>query len=742
MGACVSIEYKRADPAALRANVPADMRALPVWLLWKLVPNGDDKPKKIPYYTSGKKRQGKGGSRAEAYLDSPEDRAQLVSFEEAMGVYEGDTDDFMGPGAALGAIPKTEIILSGIDWDHSRRLDGTIAPVVREAIEITKSYSEVSPSQLGAKAFGTGNIGTEKTPALEIYSRGRYFTVTGDRISGDRLGDLTAAAEFSRQKMLEATKRQAAGNTSDIGSLTKGSRNNTLFSEVCSLRGRGVNEDDARIAFRDMAAKCIPPLGDRELKAIFDSAWSYAAGFPLTDLGNSERLVSRYGDNIRFLLGGGWYTYQGHRYVEDRSKRLITLMGDTARSIYTEAATAEQKDRRDALAAWAKQSESRNRIENAVALAAPRVSEPLEDYDADPNLIGLRNGVYDLSRDEFRAGRPDDRITLSMNVTYDAAAACPRWEGFQHEIHSTRVDLGDGEEMDEPALTADTLAMAADAEMVALKQRAWGYTLSGDTSEQKLFMPFGSGANGKTTEQNVVLELHGDYGRKIEPETLLVRNKGSANNDIARTRGARFIATVEVEDGGKLAESITKQLTGRDRLAARFLYKEHFEFKPTGKIWLATNHKPEIIGTDYAIWRRIVLIPYPVRFAGAQIDPHLEEKLMAETPGIFNWMLAGYRQWKQHGLKLPDVVANATKQYQEDMDRVGNFLREKCRYGADVAEFTKASDVYAAYDLWMRANGMRPLSAQKFYSKLETDHKLFKTKRGEMGYQRFSVLGF
>jgi putative DNA primase/helicase len=379
------------------------------------------------------------------------------------------------------------------------------------------------------------------------------------------------------------------------------------------------------------------------------------------------------------------------------------MMSDVTRGIYREAAEADDADHRKALSAWARQSESKTKVEHALSLAEPRMSESLEQYDVDPYLIGLINGVYDLKLDAFRPGSPEDRITLSMNVAYDPKATCPRWEQFQLEIH-------DG-----------------NAAMVSFKQRALGYSLSGDVSEQKLFMCYGEGANGKTTEQNLVLHLQGEYAKKIEPETLLVRQRGGANNDVARMRGARLLATVEVEDGGKLAESLVKQLTGGDRLAARFMYQEFFEFRPMAKIWIATNHRPEITGTDYAIWRRILLVPYCVQFTKERRDPHLTDKLMVECPGIFNWMLEGYRQWAAHkSLSPPDEVLGATEDYRAEMDRVGNFLREVCK--VNVNGRTPAAKVYRNYRNWMKANGLRPVSAKKFHERMERDHKLFRVQ--------------
>ncbi len=237
-----------------------------------------------------------------------------------------------------------------------------------------------------------------------------------------------------------------------------------------------------------------------------------------------------------------------------------------------------------------------------------------------------------------------------------------------------------------------------------------------------MLMTYGEGANGKTTEQNVMSHLMGDYARKIQPETLLARDRSGASNDVARLKGARFVPTVEVEDGGRLAESLVKQLTGQDRIAARFLYQEHFEFRPTGKIWLATNHRPEVLGTDHVIWRRILLIPYPVQFDAGIRDPQLEEKLLSELPGILNWMIEGFRHWKAGGLLPPDSILAATDAYRQEMDRIGNFLSECCKWGRGVKGGTRASRVYLVYRSWAKANGMYPVSARKFHAHMQKDH--------------------
>jgi putative DNA primase/helicase len=275
--------------------------------------------------------------------------------------------------------------------------------------------------------------------------------------------------------------------------------------------------------------------------------------------------------------------------------------------------------------------------------------------------------------------------------------------------------------------------------MAAFKRRALGYSLCGLMASQAVFIAHGDGENGKTTEQRVLQKLLGPYARKVEPESLLSRDPRAATNDIARLRGARYIATSEVEDGKRLAESLVKRLTGEDVITARFMYKEFAEFTMAGKIWLATNYKPEVTGTDHAIWRRILLVPYPVRFSEDKRDPHLREKLVDELPGILNWLIEGCREWRESGLKPPEAVIAETATYRKDMDRIGRFLEEACFVPAGVA--TKASEVYRHYQKWCKGAGIHYKSAAKFHDLMERDHRHFRTKRSGIDvYASFGLI--
>jgi len=674
------------DPEKARSNVPEELRNARVWLHWRAVPKEKGKANKIPAYVDGRPR-GK--------TDTSEDRASLATFDRALQAFDPNRD--AGVGVALGLIPDSSVVLCGIDLDNSVRARGDIGPAAQRVLAAAgNSYSEISPSGTGLKIFGLGDIGTVKTAELEIYSGGRFFTVTGERIQGAQLADLAPAAAMCRE-LLAAKARSQTGPRIEAGE-----RNNSLFSEACRLRARNVSEQDALEALRTLNQRCEPPLDEDEVRQVLAGAFKYPAGFALTDLGNGERFADTHSRDARFVDQRGWATWAGHRWDFDGAKsRVMLLQANVVRSLYAQAAHESDDEQRKRVVSHARASESRQKLEAAVALAAwqPEIADSIVKFDANPSLVGVRNGVYDLEKDEFRAGHPDDRISLCADVDFDPAAVCPRWQKFQEEIHPN------------------------DAELVRFKKRAWGYTLSGDTSEQVIFLCYGEGANGKTTEQNAIFATLGSYAKKVQPETLLTRDRGGANNDIARIRGARFVATVELEDGGRIAESLIKQLTGSDVMTARFLYNEFFEFRPTAKIWLATNHKPEVAGTDHAIWRRIVLVPYDARFNAQSRDKSLEAQLLAERSGILNWLIAGYREWRDVGLSPPSTILAATASYRDEMDRIGNFLRECCIHGPSVRGRTAAAQLYREYKGWTEGNSQRPLSAKKFHERMERDHQ-------------------
>lgn len=248
-------------------------------------------------------------------------------------------------------------------------------------------------------------------------------------------------------------------------------------------------------------------------------------------------------------------------------------------------------------------------------------------------------------------------------------------------------------------------------------QRCIGYTLTGDISEQVLFFLHGNGSNGKSTTLEVPRTILGDYAQKAPQEMItLQRFDGGVPNHIARLQGARMAVLNEVEEGRYMAESAVKDLTGGDTITARYMRAEWFDFRPTHKLWMYGNHKPVIRGTDHGIWRRVRLIPFTVTIPKEQCDQHLKEKLLAEAPGILAWAVRGCLDWQRNGLGTPEIVQAATEGYRSEMDMLGLFLEDRC-IQQPTATVPKG-DLYAAYETWCEQNGERPVAKRTFGQRL------------------------
>jgi putative DNA primase/helicase len=258
----------------------------------------------------------------------------------------------------------------------------------------------------------------------------------------------------------------------------------------------------------------------------------------------------------------------------------------------------------------------------------------------------------------------------------------------------------------------------ADWDLIKFVQRAVGYSLTGDTSERVLFILQGDGANGKTTFLETLRALLGDYAARTPAETLLANRLDAIPNDVARLMGARFVTASETGEGVQLAEARVKELTGRDRLVARFLHHEWFEFCPEFKLWLATNHKPVIRGTDKAIWDRIRLVPFDVRIPKVKRDPHLLEKLWAERRGILRWAVKGCLEWQREGVGDSAAVKDATSEYQAEMDTFARFLAERCILDPDA--WVPSSRLWSAYLWWVEDRDRRwPVGRKEFARRLQ-----------------------
>jgi len=448
--------------------------------------------------------------------------------------------------------------------------------------------------------------------------------------------------------------------------------------------------------------RILPPLnGHRNAFVAFERPER-----PCTDLGNAERLVRLFGDQIKYVPQWGWLVWDGKRWVRDHNgQRIMELAQETVRQIYREAAETHDPEERTKLAKWAIASESRQRISAMIELAAPMCLASPEDFDADDWLLNLSNGVLDLRTLTLMPHNPELRLTKLAPVTYDPNADCPRWKAFLNRIFNGNERL------------------------IRFVQRAVGYSLTGSTREQCLFFLHGIGANGKSTFLEVIRSLLGDYAATAEFSTFVADRKNSVRNDIARLHSARLVTAIEVGEGKRLAEELIKTLTGGDTVTARYLYREYFEFKPRFKVWLAANYKPEIRGTDWAIWRRIRLIPFTVTIPPEEQIPDLAEQLKGELSGILNWALEGLKDWLANGLQPPPEVTEATEAYRAEMDIVGLFVQDAC--DLDPKAVTPSRELYEAFREWAHENGYEPLGQTAFGRRLAA--KGFQNGRAYVG---------
>jgi putative DNA primase/helicase len=332
------------------------------------------------------------------------------------------------------------------------------------------------------------------------------------------------------------------------------------------------------------------------------------------------------------------------------------------------------------------------------------VAVRLGDFDKDEWLLNLQNGTLDLRTATLRPHNRNDSITKLSPIEYVSDAVCPQWNKFLAEITDGNL------------------------EFVGYLQRAVGYSLTGITNEQALFLLCGRGANGKTVFLETVRFILGDYAASANFESFIQTRSGAIRSDLARLNGARFVTATESESGQQLAEAVVKQMTGSDTVTVRFLYSENFEFRPEFKLWLATNHRPRITGHDDGIWRRLRVLDFTVSIQKADQDRQLLEKLKLEGPGILNWALSGLSDWTAYGLSEPPAVISASSAYRQDEDVIQHFLEARC-VQASHAE-TRAGLLYFTYKNWASGAGEISKNDREFANCLR-DRGFTKVKVGQ-----------
>ncbi|MBT9152208.1 MAG: hypothetical protein DDT35_00422 [Firmicutes bacterium] len=416
-----------------------------------------------------------------------------------------------------------------------------------------------------------------------------------------------------------------------------------------------------------------------------------------TDLGNAGRFAAQHGQDARFCHPWGkWLFWDGARWAMDESGEVYRRAKEAIKLIYDEASQAAVETDRVALAKHAIASESAARLKAMVFLAESETGIPVlpKDLDANPWALNCVNGTVDLKTGQLAPHRQEDLITKLAPVEYSPTAECPRWSLFLHEI------------------------MEGSRALVEYLQRAVGMSLTGDTSEHVLLILHGGGRNGKGTFMNIVLKILGDYACQAPPDLLMASRGDRHPTELADLHGRRFVSTSETGEGRHLAESLVKQLTGGDKIKGRRMREDFWEFWPTHKLWLATNHKPQVKGTDLAIWSRLHLVPFNVSYPDGdpRQDKKLPEKLEQEVSGILRWAVEGCLAWQRQGLGTPPEVKAATEAYRAEMDVFGPFFADCCRMSPSAS--ISAATLYDAYKNWCTEEGVSALSQKKLGSAL------------------------
>lgn len=473
-------------------------------------------------------------------------------------------------------------------------------------------------------------------------------------------------------------------------------------------------EDAIREAVFGAALVDIPP-GD------VDEIDYKLARFAKNDLGNAKRLLARFGRDLLNVKGVGWYAWTGtHWSLEHGEREAQKAAHQTVMGLYREAAAIQEagpddgeggenwQDRIEKHRRWATQAGNTNRISGMLREAAPYLTVDMDDLDADPLLFCVRNGTLELRADveggiRFREHRREDMITRIASVEFQEHADAPEWWRFLSMVQS-------------------------DKPQQLFLQRCYGYGLTGLQDEQKLVLHHGGGSNGKSTFVETLEALFGNYAMRLPFASLLQddrRTGAQATPDLAGLPGRRLVVASESEEGFVFSSARIKDLTERREMKVRHLNQNFFEFTPQHKLTLMFNAKPVVKSTDDGTWRRMLLVPWLAKFVEPwEADQHpglpvkdydLPTRLLEELPGILNWLLDGWREYQEKGLKPPDSVHAATQEYRRENDPVGEFVRSVVRHlEPSVGAWMAGKELYQAYEQWAEQSGLRPWTNAAF----------------------------
>lgn len=727
-------------------KIPYELKELDHWCCFKIEKVDNGRLTKRPYNPNTNE------------MAKSNDESTWVSFEDAVTQsvnYDGIGFFFKAPyvGIDLDKVEnEIEQYLEQPDTDN----------IIGEFINVLETYAEISPSGTGIHLIIKGELPPRgrRRGNVEIYDTGRFFTMTGKHIGGyngiseDEYGQLNflhnkyiASHEKETKKLNTSTGFGNDLSIEKIIDIAKKSKNSLRFTTLyegdwtqfydsqseadmalandlafwtardpqkmddifrkSNLYRDKWDEQRGDYTYGDMTInravescqnEFIPESTDTDFQIFVmedavkpakkDKRYSY------DDTGNAERMKDLFGENIRFnYTSNTWMYYDGKRWRNDDTGRMKILTDKVVDNMKNEKLFVEdgidQEDMEKFRYRHWKDSRNHNKKVNMMKECEHLLPVTNETFDNDFNLFNVQNGFVNLKAGKLNDHERTNYFTKISNVEYTDKADCPKWDEFLDDIF-----LGN-------------------QELVRFIQRAVGYSLSGYTSEQVLFVLYGNGRNGKSVFLDILNEVFGNYSTNIQPQAIMAsKNNSDASPEIAKLDGARLVTTTEPNEGERFDEGLLKQLTGGDRVSARKLYENEFEFTPQFKLWMATNHKPYVRGRDEGIWRRFIIIPFDKQIPLHEVDRDLTKKLKRELPAIMRWCVDGFLEWQRIGLSEPKIIKEQRDEYRVEMDSIAMFIEECC--DVNPLQKIKASELFNAYDQWAKENHQHIMSSTKF----------------------------
>ena len=753
--------------------IPDELKQLNNWCVW-VYQERDGKVTKVPVDpVSGE-------------LAKSNDPSTWCDYDTAVNVWQNTNANGLG---FFFTPPYVGIDIDDVADEVERyKLGDYDTNIVFEFYESFKSYGELSPSGTGFHIITKGKIpgARRRHKNVEMYDSGRFFTMTGNS-----LGKYSEVSEVSELNFDRIYRKYLPDNVQKLSFENHGISHSLSDSAVIAkalesksgekfrlfLNGgwetQFSSQSEADMAFANILAfwcardfaqmdsifrrsslmrekwdekRGKTTYGEATLyKAINETADVYTPTnqrepmkYDLSfldnkteddvlelpprswdDTGNAQRFMDNYGGIVKYSYQSSkFYVYDGQKWQIDNMGLVNRLIDSTIENMKFEKITVPEEEEEaeeivQKFQGFISKSRSTNSKKNIYTELKHLTAISTDEFDKDNMTINVQNGYIDLSSGELHEHDQDKMFSKITNVEYSNKMRPDAWLDFLNDIF-------DGDE-----------------DLIRYIQKALGYSLTGSAEEQIMFILLGNGRNGKSLFVNTIAEMLGDYSKNTQAETLMEKKGDKINNDVARLNDTRFVTSTEPNQGFVFDEGLVKQMTGDDKVSARFLHQEFFEFDVKFKIWLATNHRPIVKGTDDGIWRRLITIPFDVQIPVHKVDKKLKFKLMREAPAILEWMVEGCLLWQKEGLEnLPRKIKEANADYRFEMDPVQSFIEEQCIIGDDFEE--NGSTLYEAYTKWCVDNDRYDVGKNNFGKQLKSKFK--SKKSGVIKYLGLKIL--